>query len=72
MRPVFSNRSKMVDPVPSASFLRLHIHVRGTALHVPVPSQRGAATGPGEAITFQVGQPHRAGRPNDKKSYNWR
>ena len=30
------------------------------------------ATGPGEATTFQVSRPHRAGRPTDNNSYNWR
>ncbi len=68
----FSNRSKLVEPVPSASSLPLHTHVRGTALHVPVPSQRGAVTGSGEGTAFQVARPHSAGRHSDKNSYNWR
>ena len=57
----------MIEPVPSAPSLRLRIHVCATTLHVPVPSQHGSATGPGEATTFQIGWPHRAGRPSDKK-----
>ena len=53
------------DPGLSASCLLLLIHVRGTAFHVPVSAQRGAVTGPGEDVTFQVARPHSAGRPSD-------
>ena len=42
----------MIEPVPSESCLPLLIHVRGTALHVPVPSQRGAVTGLGDVMTI--------------------
>ncbi len=64
-RPLSSKRSVRAEPGVSASCLLLLVHVRGTAMPVPLSGQRGAVTGPGEDITFQVARPHSAGRPSD-------